>query len=55
MNKIVDIKTPWTKWRDVPPENIYNYNEIGPNANEHQPPAIVSIATLLQKQIVWQN
>ena len=28
---------------------------MGPNANEHQPPAIVSIATLLQKQIVWQN
>ena len=55
MNKIDDIQTTWTKWRDVPPENIYNYDEIGPNANEHQPPAIVSIATLLQKQIVWQN
>ena len=55
MHKIDKDKTPWTKWRDVPPENIYNYDEMGPNANEHQPPAIVSIATLLQKQIVWQN
>ena len=55
MHKIDKDKTPWTKWRHVPPEYIYNYDEMGPNANEHQPPAIVSIATLLQKQIVWQN
>ena len=49
MNKIDDKKCPWKRWRDVPPEYVYNYDEIGPNANTHHSPAIVSIATLLQK------
>ena len=55
MNKIDKIKCPWTEWRLVPPTYIYNYDEIGLNANTRHAPAIVSIATLLQKNIVWQN
>ena len=37
---------------EVQPEYEYNYNEIGPNASEYHSPDIVSIVTLLQKQIV---
>ena len=39
----------------MPPEYIYNYDEIGLNANTHHAPAVVSIAALLQNNIVWQN
>ena len=48
-------KCPWKRWRDIPPQFIYNYDEIGPNPNKHHAPSIVSIETLLQKKMVWQN
>ena len=55
MHLIDPVKTPWKEWKDVPPEFIYNYDEIGPNANQHHSPAVVSVSSLLEKEMIWQN
>ena len=41
LNKIYPEKCPRAKWADVPPENIYNTDEVAPNPTKHRKLVIV--------------